>query len=170
VTVEVDIAAPPTRVWELVSDINLPAQFSTEFLGATWVESGGPRVGASFVGRNRADLSALKLEGVREWTSTSSIVAWKPPWLLAWHVGDPVQPSAQWRFELEPLGSGTRLRQHVTMGPGASGTSRAMEQHPEHAQDILRQRRDQLRHNMVLTTHGIKRLAESSSEDMPHVS
>jgi len=45
-----------------------------------------------------------------------------------------------------------------------------MEQHPEHAQDILRQRRDQLRRNMVLTTHGIKRLAEAHSEDTQHVS
>jgi nitroreductase/uncharacterized protein YndB with AHSA1/START domain len=158
VTVEVDIAATPTRVWELVSDINLPARFSTEFLGATWIHPESPRVGAAFVGRNRQ-------EGGREWQTTSYIVAWEPPWVLAWNVSDPVQPSAQWRFELEALGSGTRLRQHVTIGPGMSGTARAMQQHPEQAQQILTRRRDHLRRNMELTTHGIKRLAESHSED-----
>jgi nitroreductase/uncharacterized protein YndB with AHSA1/START domain len=158
VTVEVDIAASPTRVWELVSDINLPARFSTEFRGATWIDTESPRVGAAFVGRNRQ-------EGGREWETTSYIVAWEPPRVLAWHVSDPAQPSAQWRFELEPLGSGTRLRQHVTMGPGMSGTARAMAQQPEQAQQILTRRRDQLRRNMERTTQGIKQLAEAPSED-----
>src|SRR4029453_14277572 len=69
VTVEVDIAAPPARVWELGSDINLPARFSTEFLGGTWIDTESPRVGAAFVGRNRQ-------EGGREWQTTSYIAAW----------------------------------------------------------------------------------------------
>jgi nitroreductase/uncharacterized protein YndB with AHSA1/START domain len=158
VTVEVDIAAPPARVWELVSDINLPARFSTEFLGATWIDTESPRVGAAFVGRNRQ-------EGGREWQTTSYIAAWEPPWVLAWNVGDAAQPSAQWRFELEALGSGTRLRQQMTIGPGMSGTARAMQQHPEQAQQILTRRRDQLRRNMERTTHGIKQLAESHGEE-----
>jgi len=158
VTVEVDIAAAPTRVWELVSDINLPARFSTEFLGATWINTESPRVGAAFVGRNRRE------EG-REWETTSYIVAWEPPWVLAWNVSDPAQPSAQWRFELEPLGSGTRLRQQVTIGPAMSGTARAMTQQPEQAQQILTRRRDQLRRNMERTTHGIKQLAELHTEE-----
>jgi len=158
VTVEVDIAAAPTRVWELVSDINLPARFSTEFLGATWINTESPRVGAAFVGRNRRE------EG-REWETTSYIVAWEPPWVLAWNVSDPAQPSAQWRFELEPLGSGTRLRQQVTIGPAMSGTARAMAQQPEQAQQILTRRRDQLRRNMERTTHGIKQLAELHTEE-----
>jgi hypothetical protein len=153
VTVEVDIAAAPMQVWEFVRDINIPARFSTEFLGATWIDAESPRVGAAFVGRNRR-------EG-REWQTTSYIVACEPPWVLAWNVSDPAQPSAQWRFELEPLGSGTRLRQHMTIGPGMSGTSRAMEQDPAQAQQILTRRRDQLRRNMERTTHGIKQLAES---------
>ena len=156
VTVEIDITAAPARVWEFVSDLNVPAQFSTEFLGAAWGDADGLRVGASFVGRNR-------LEGVGEWETTSYVVACDPPWVLAWNVSHPDRPGAQWRFELEPLGDGTRLRQHVTIGPGMSGTSRAMGQHPEHAQQILARRREQLRRNMELTTQGIKRLAESES-------
>jgi len=170
VTVEVDIAAAPTRVWELVSDINLPARFSTEFLGATWIDTESPRVGAAFVGRNRQEGGREGPDGPapmqsRQWQTTSYIVAWEPPWVLAWNVSDPAQPSAQWRFELEALGSGTRLRQHVTIGPGMSGTARAMQQHPEQAQQILTRRRDQLRRNMERTTHGIKQLAESPGED-----
>jgi hypothetical protein len=99
VTVEVDIAAAPTRVWELVSAINLPARFSTEFLGATWITTEGPRVGAAFVGRNRQ-------EGGREWETTSYMSPGSRPgcWPGTSAIG---AASAQWRFELEPLGSGT---------------------------------------------------------------
>ena len=154
VTVEVDIAASPSRVWEFVCDINVPAQFSTEFQGAEWVDGDGPRVGARFVGRNQLD--------VREWETTSYVVACEPNRLFAWNVSDPDQPGAQWRFELDPLGSNTRLRMRMTIGPGRSGTSRAIEENPEQEQQILARRRGQLRHNMELTTQGIKRLAEGS--------
>ena len=53
-TVDVDVLidAPIERVWQLVTDIELPARFSSEFLGATWLDE-GPRVGARFVGRNQ---------------------------------------------------------------------------------------------------------------------
>ena len=47
---EVVIDAPIERVWELVTDINLPAEFSSEFLGAEWLDD-GPGIGARFVGR-----------------------------------------------------------------------------------------------------------------------
>ena len=160
VTVEVDIAAPPARVWELVSDINVPARFSTEFQGAEWVDAAGPRLGASFVGRNKRE--------DREWQTTSFVVACDPPRVFAWNVSDPERPGAQWGFELEPLGNGTRLRQHMTIGPGNSGTSRAMEQQPDQARQILARRRDQLRRTMELTTQGIKRLAESEGSAASH--
>jgi nitroreductase/uncharacterized protein YndB with AHSA1/START domain len=154
VTVEVDVTAPPERVWEFVSDINLPARFSTEFMGAEWNNDDGPRLGASFTGRNqRADRG--------EWQTTSHIVACDAPRVFAWNVNNPDLPSAQWRFELDQVGEGTRLRQHMTIGPGRSGTSRAMEEDPEHEREILARRRQQLRNNMELTVRGIKQLAES---------
>jgi nitroreductase len=154
VTVEVDIAAPARRVWELVTDINLPSRFSDEFQGAEWVDVDGPRLGASFVGRNKRD--------DREWQTTSFVVACDPPRVFAWNVSDPERPGAQWRFELDRVGDTTRLRQCMTMGPGMSGTSRAMENEPDKAQEILAARRETLRRNMELTTQEIKRLAEST--------
>lgn len=152
VTVEVDIDASPERVWELVSDINVPARFSTEFVGAEWVDSDGPRLGASFTGRNaRED---------RQWQTTCYVVACDPSRAFAWNVGNPDEPSAMWRFDLEAIGDGTRLRQHMNIGTRRSGTSRAMEEDPGQAEQILARRRDQLRRNMELTTQGIKGLAE----------
>ena len=152
VTVEVDIAAPARRVWDLITDINLPARFSNEFKGAEWLDGGAPRVGARFVGRNAI--------GERHWETTSYVVACEAPKVFAWNVVDPDQPAAQWRFELDRVGDSTRLRQCMIMGPGMSGTARAMANDPENAKAILAARREALRHNMELTTQGIKALAE----------
>ena len=155
VTVEVDVAASPERVWELVSDINISAQFSNEFQGAEWVDADGPRVGASFVGRNeRADVN-------RKWETTSYVVACEPNRVFSWNVNDRDQPSAQWRFELERIPGGTRLRQRLIIGPSLSTTGRAMEENPGQALQILASRREQHRGNMNLTVQGIKRLAEA---------
>ncbi|ETX01677.1 MAG: hypothetical protein ETSY1_06555 [Candidatus Entotheonella factor] len=155
VTVEVDIAAPARRIWPFVTDVNLPSRFSGEFKGGEWLDGDGPRVGARFIGRNAI--------GERSWETTSYVVACEEPRVFGWHVVDPDHPAAQWRFELDPLGDMTRLRQCMTMGPGMSGTSRAMENDPENAKAILAARRETLRRNMELTTQGIKALAESGS-------
>ena len=110
VTVETDIAASPERVWELVSDINISARFSNEFQGAEWIDADGPREGASFVGKNeRKDVN-------RVWETTSYVVACAPPRVFAWNVNDRDRPSAQWRFELERIPGGTRLRQRLVIG------------------------------------------------------
>ena len=154
VTVEIDIAASPERVWELASDINIPARFSDEFKGADWIDADGPRVGASFIGRNeRTDVD-------RVWQTTSHIVACDPPRVFAWNVNDRDRPSAQWRFELERIPGGTRLSQRLVIGPSLSATGRAMEANPDQARHILASRREQHRGNMLLNLQGIKRLAE----------
>ena len=157
VTVEIDIDALPERVWEFVSDINIPARFGNEFKGAEWVDADGPRLGASFIGRNHND------NWGGAWQTTSYIVAYDPPKVFGWNVGNPDFPSAQWRFELEYIGAGTRLRQHMTFGPDRSGTSYAMEQDPADAARILAGRREEVRENMESNIRGIKRLAEEGN-------
>ena len=153
-TVEVDVEATPQGLWDLISDVALPARFSDEFQGAEWLDADSPRVGARFVGRNSI--------GERQWETVSHVVACDAPRLFAWNVSDAQNPSAQWRFELDRVGSSTRLRQCMTMGPGLSGTTRAMQQDPDNASQILSSRRATLRRNMELTVQGIKQLAETA--------
>ena len=155
VTVEIDIAATPKRVWELVSDINISARFSTEFQGADWVDSDGPRKGASFRGRNeRKDVD-------RKWETTSYVVACDEARAFAWNVNDRDRPSAQWRFELEKIPGGTRLRQRFILGRRLSATGNAMVDNPDQAHKILANRIEQHRGNMMLNLQGIKSLAEA---------
>jgi nitroreductase len=155
VTVEVDIAAAPEVVWELVSDINISARFSQEFQGADWIDSDGPKVGASFQGRNkRTDVN-------REWETRSWVVECDAPNVFAWNVNDRDEPSAKWRFELEKIPGGTRLRQRFILGQRLSATGTAMVENPDRAEQVLASRQEQHKGNMLLNIQGIKQIAES---------
>jgi hypothetical protein len=69
------------------------------------------------------------------------------------------QPSAHWRFTLEPDGVGTRLVQWMRMGPGRRGINPAIDAAPDKESRILR-RLHEHRANMDRTLQGIKALAE----------
>jgi hypothetical protein len=88
------------------------------------------------------------------------IVAYDPPRVFAWAVGDPEFPAATWRFSLEPRPGGTLLRQWVQVGPGRSGLSVAIEQMPDKEQKIVFVRLREFETYMGTTLAAIKRLAE----------
>ncbi len=156
-TVEVDVlvAAPIERVWALVCDIELPARFSGEFLGAEWLDD-GPAVGARFAGRNQH-------EAIGEWETTSFVARYDPPRAFEWAVTDLEQPSASWWFELVEEGDGTRVRQGMRMGPAPSGLSVAIEAMPDKEEKIVARRLAEHEGNMRATLDGIKQLAERDS-------
>ena len=153
VEVAIDIDAPPTRVWPFVTDVAVPAEFSSEFQGGEWIDD-GPALGAKFRGRNA-------LEGVGEWETTSVIVECDPGRVFAWAVGDPDNASATWRFSFEPKGNGTRLTYFTQLGPGPSGLTAAIERIPDKEERIIDRRCEQHRANMTATIEGIKKLAEN---------
>jgi uncharacterized protein YndB with AHSA1/START domain len=152
----IDIAAPPERVWALVSDLQLPARFSNEFQGAELL--GGakvPAVGARFVGRNHHP-------AIGSWETTSTITSFDPPKVFAYDVdGEDGRPSATWRFSLEPTVDGTNLTQWMRMGPGRSGINPAIDAMPHKESKILHRRLGEHRSNMEATLAGIKALAET---------
>ncbi len=106
------IAAPPELVWELVSDLQLPARFSNEFRGAELLgEETVPAVGVQFTGHNHHP-------AIGSWKTTSTITSFESPMVFAYDVeGEDGRPSASWRFSLEPTADGTRLTQAMRMGP-----------------------------------------------------
>ncbi len=154
-TVTVDIAAPPQVIWDLVTDINLPARFSTEFQGAEWLDNGKPGLGARFVGRNEHD-------AVGEWETTCTILWFEPLRTFGYTVNDLDSPAARWRFDLDPTAAGTRLSMWAEMGPGRSGVSYFIYKFPDREEEIIANRLQQWRSNMEATLAGIKRLAETA--------
>ena len=156
-TVEVRtwIGAAPARVWELVSDVGLMPDLSTELQSVEWLDGAdGPAPGARFAARNRH-------EALGEWGSTSQVTQFEPERVFGWAVGDPADPAALWRFLLEPKDGGTELSEWVQLGPGRSGLSLAIEQMPDKEQKIVFVRMREFERNMTATLDRIKALAES---------
>jgi uncharacterized protein YndB with AHSA1/START domain len=153
VVVDVLVHAPVERVWELVTDIDVPARFSAEFLGATWLDE-GPRVSARFVGRSHHD-------ALGEWETTSTVTRFEQHRAFGWAVTDPENPSSSWWFELDEEAGGVRLRQGTRMGPAPSGLSIAIAAMPDKEERIIARRLEEFERNMRATLDGIKRLAES---------
>jgi uncharacterized protein YndB with AHSA1/START domain len=148
VTVDVLIDASPAAVWAVVSDITVPARFSTELQSAEWIDE------THFRGRSRH-------EAAGEWETVCEVVERDEPRVFAWAVGSAADPSASWRFTLTPEGPGTRLTQWMRMGPAPSGLTPAIEAMPDKEERIIARRLDEHRFNMLATLQGIKDLAES---------
>ena len=149
------IDAPPLRVWEVVSDVELMPTMSQELQSVEWLDgAAGPAVGARFVGHN-------KHESLGEWSTTSEVIEYEPERVLAWAVGGAQNPSAIWRFRLEPKDGGTELSQWMQMGPGRSGLSYAIDRMPDKEQKIVFVRMREFEQSMTATVEYIKTLAES---------
>lgn len=153
--VESDIKAPVGKIWELVTDINLPAEFSTEFLGAEWTgESTEAALGATFEGRNSH-------KAIGEWTVPCFVDVFEERKAFGWCTSDPDNPGARWRFEAETIAGCVRVRFRVLLGPGPSGISAAIESMPDKEARILARRVDEHRANMQAVLDGLKEKAEA---------
>src|SRR5882757_2512928 len=154
VQVQTWIGASPGRVWELVSDIELMPTMSQELRSVEWLDGASePAVGAKFIGRS-------KHESLGEWATTSHVIECEPERVFAWAVEDPANPTAIWRFRLEPKNGGTELSEWMQMGPARSGLSFAIDQMPEKEQMIVFVRMREFEQNMAATLAHIKKLAE----------
>jgi hypothetical protein len=134
-------------VWALVSDITLPARFSSELQAAEWIDD------THFRGHNRH-------EAAGEWETMCTVTERVDGKVFAYAVGDASNPSASWAFRLSPDGGGTRLTQWMRMGPAPSGLTPAIEAMPDKEERIVALRLDEHRFNMLATLQGIKDLAE----------
>jgi carbon monoxide dehydrogenase subunit G len=100
------IAAPPERVWALVSDLPSMGQYSPEAVGGSWVRGGGPALGSVFRGRNA--------RGARRWSTRSEVVRCVPGREFAFQVSAVGMVAAEWAYDLEPEGAGCRLTETWT--------------------------------------------------------
>ncbi|MBZ4020343.1 SRPBCC family protein [Streptomyces purpurogeneiscleroticus] len=162
---EIRIAAAAPRVWELVSDIGLPARLSPELHRVEWLGGAtAPAPGARFAGHNRHPK-------IGEWRTVSQIMTVTAEREFGWAVldtggrfgapvEDPAQPLATWCFVLEPAPGHVLVRHSVRIGPGASGLSVVIARMPDREEQLIEARLAELRAGMEATLKGIKALAE----------
>ena len=95
--VSLRIAAPPERVYEIVTDIAGMGRLSPECTGGRWLDgASGPAVGARFKGTNK--------RGFARWSTTNEVVEAEPGRAFSFKT---LQSGYQWTYRMEPDGDGT---------------------------------------------------------------
>ena len=107
---EVEIDAPPARVWSVITDTRALAEASPELMAMTPLRRGGFRTGQQYVGWNRRKAIV--------WPTRNVVRECVPEQRLVW---DTTTSGARWIFELAPAGSGTRLVQRRPVAKPAAG-------------------------------------------------
>ncbi len=102
-SVSLDIAAPPERVYELVSDITRMGEWSPECIRCTWAKGAtGPAVGARFKATNKGGRGPA-------WFNTPVVKVAEPGREFAFNRSGPGIGSYTWRYVFEPTATGTRV-------------------------------------------------------------
>ncbi|MDW3220500.1 MAG: SRPBCC family protein [Acidimicrobiales bacterium] len=156
VEVSIEVHASPAELWPIISDPNTPAAFSSELVGAVWMDPfTGPEPGAMFEGTNRHP-------AIGEWKVENHVAVCEPEREFGWDPGGPDAPWTRWRLRTEPNGDSTRLTFWAQMGLGPSGLTPAIEAMPDREEDIVANRLGEWEANMTATIEGIKALVEGS--------
>ncbi len=92
---EAVVAAPPERVWALVTDFARMPAWSPELVRMVPLKPGGLRVGQWYLGINRRKAAV--------WPTRSVVSALEPGRVVAW---DTLSSGARWIWELSPDGPG----------------------------------------------------------------
>lgn len=95
------VAAPPERVWELLTDLGRMSSWSPELVRMFPVLPGGLRLGQQYVGINRRKAMV--------WPTRSVVAEIEPGRRLAW---DTRSSGARWIWELAPSGDGGTVVTH----------------------------------------------------------
>ena len=157
-TVEVEerIVGDPAAIWTLVSDINLPAQFSDELQAAEWLgDACGLAVGNRFRGRNRNTI-------LGDWETECEVVEVDPGRRWVWAVHGPDGVMATWGFEVDPGREAVTVRQWARMGPARSGLTPAIESMPDKEGRIIARRLAEWRRNILANLVGVRRIIEGA--------
>jgi len=157
-TVEVEerVVGDPARIWDLVTDIELPARFSEELQSVEWLDGATcVEVGNRFQGNNRNSI-------LGDWSTRCTVVEVVPGSRWVWTVNDDESLMATWGFEVDPGREAVTVRQWARMGPDPSGLNIAIEAMPDKEGRIISGRMAEWRRNMAANLAGIKSIVEGS--------
>jgi uncharacterized protein YndB with AHSA1/START domain len=111
---EATVAAPPEKVWALLTDFGRMPEWSPELVRMVPLKPGGLRVGQWYLGVNRRKAVV--------WPTRSVLAVLEPGRTLAW---DTRSSGARWIWELSPDPAGTRVVHRRPVPGGVTLLSKA---------------------------------------------
>ena len=111
---EATVAAPPEKVWALLTDFSRMPEWSPELVRMVPLKPGGLRVGQWYLGVNRRKAIV--------WPTRSVLAVLEPGRTLAW---DTKSSGARWIWEISPDPAGTRVVHRRPVPSGVTLLSRA---------------------------------------------
>lgn len=150
------IRATIDDAWALLTDIELPARFSSELQRVEWVGAvRAVEVGARFRGTNRN-------EHYGEWTTECVVTEVEPNRRWTWDVVSGDEVGSSWGFEVDPASTGVLVRQWVRIGPGPSGLSLSIAAMPDLEGRIITRRIEEFQAAMSANLEGLRRVLEGA--------
>ena len=96
------VAAAPVALYDMVADLTKMGQWSPENCGGKWTGgASGPAKGAKFRGNNKS--------GWRRWSTLAEVTEADPGNRFAFHITVANVPIADWTYEFEAAGDGTKV-------------------------------------------------------------
>ena len=100
-----NIAAPPARLYGMVSDLPRMGEWSPENCGGKWRGGAtGPEVGVRFAGKNR--------KGVLRWTTKCTVAVADPGNEFAFDVRSAGLSVSRWGYRLKAVDGGTDVTEY----------------------------------------------------------
>lgn len=94
VEVSVEVAAAPSTLYAMVSDVTRMGEWSPENVGCAWLGGAtGPAVGTRFKGKNQ--------RGSRRWSSVNEVVEAEPGKAFAFRTSSMGLKVAEWRYRFD---------------------------------------------------------------------
>ena len=97
----VDIAAPPSVVYGLITDLTTLAELASETTSMAWRRGTAAAPGAVFTGANR--------NGRRSWSTKCTVTDADPGRRFAFEVTHTLAKVSRWQYDIEAKGSGCRV-------------------------------------------------------------
>jgi hypothetical protein len=144
------IKRSPEELYDLIADVTRMGEWSPMCTACWWADGDGPRVGATFTGKNE--------HGDRTWETRSEVVAADRGREFAWVVAEP-PTRARWGYSFAPVDGGTEVTE--TWELPSEGQALFEKRFGGDAAQEIAQRRDWAKDGIRATLEAIKGAAEA---------
>jgi hypothetical protein len=142
------VSRSPDELYDMVSDVTRMGEWSPVCKACWWDEGGGPRVGATFTGRNELP--------DRTWETKNEVVAADRGREFAWVVQ---MTGTRWGYTFIPVEGGTEITESWEFPP--RGFEVLQERFGDDAPAQIANRQELARTGMATTLAAIKKTAEA---------